>query len=108
MKITFWFAFLIILSVICCKADAIEVLRFERISDRDGLSQNTVRCIMQDSKGFMWLGTINGLNRYNGREFTVMLSHPEFTGRHAWLYLGAYDGEYLQLLRYAHGTFCGL
>ncbi|GHT64432.1 hybrid sensor histidine kinase/response regulator [Bacteroidia bacterium] len=52
---------------------ALETLRFEWISDRDGLSQNTVRCITQDSKGFIWLGTINGLNRYNGKEFIVML-----------------------------------
>jgi signal transduction histidine kinase/ligand-binding sensor domain-containing protein/CheY-like chemotaxis protein len=52
---------------------AVETLRFEWISDRDGLSQNTVRCIMQDSTGFIWLGTINGLNRYNGKEFIVML-----------------------------------
>ncbi|GHT38717.1 hybrid sensor histidine kinase/response regulator [Bacteroidia bacterium] len=52
---------------------ALEALRFDWISDRDGLSQNTVRCITQDSKGFIWLGTINGLNRYNGKEFTVML-----------------------------------
>ena len=52
---------------------AIETLHFEWISDKDGLSQNTVRCIMQDSKGFVWLGTVNGLNRYNGKGFTVML-----------------------------------
>ena len=52
---------------------AIETLRFGWISDKDGLSQNTVRCIMQDSKGFIWLGTVNGLNRYNGKEFIVML-----------------------------------
>ncbi|MDR1676710.1 MAG: response regulator [Tannerella sp.] len=50
-----------------------ETLRFEWISERDGLSQNTVRCIMQDSTGFIWLGTINGLNRYDGKEFIVML-----------------------------------
>jgi signal transduction histidine kinase/ligand-binding sensor domain-containing protein/AraC-like DNA-binding protein len=47
--------------------------RFEWLSDKDGLSQNTVRCIMQDGKGFLWLGTTNGLNRYNGKEFIVML-----------------------------------
>ncbi|MDR2498101.1 MAG: hybrid sensor histidine kinase/response regulator, partial [Tannerellaceae bacterium] len=52
---------------------AVEILRMEWINDRDGLSQNTVRCIMQDNKGFMWFGTINGLNRYNGKEFIVML-----------------------------------
>jgi len=52
---------------------AVENLVFEQISDRDGLSHNTVRCLMQDREGFIWAGTVNGLNRFNGREFSVML-----------------------------------
>jgi len=52
--------------------NAIRSLDFEWINDRNGLSQNTVRCILQDNTGFIWFGTINGLNRYNGREFVVM------------------------------------
>ena len=39
-------------------------LKFEHISK--GLSQNTVTCILQDRDGFMWFGTRNGLNRYDG------------------------------------------
>lgn len=35
----------------------------------NGLSSNEVLCILQDSKGFMWYGTKNGLNRYDGYEF---------------------------------------
>jgi len=54
--------------------NAIRSLDFEWINDRNGLSQNTVRCILQDNTGFIWFGTINGLNRYNGREFVVMHS----------------------------------
>jgi signal transduction histidine kinase/ligand-binding sensor domain-containing protein/DNA-binding response OmpR family regulator len=74
MKKTRWLIlFLVCLLGIAKPVVALETLRFERISDRDGLSQNTVRSIMQDSKGFVWLGTINGLNRYNGKEFIVML-----------------------------------
>ncbi|UCC64320.1 MAG: hypothetical protein JSV36_04495, partial [Anaerolineae bacterium] len=41
-------------------------LKFERISIRQGLSHSTVYCILQDSKGFMWLGTSDGLNKYDG------------------------------------------
>jgi len=36
-----------------------------------GLSNNAVRCIYQDHKGFMWFGTYDGLNRYDGNEFKV-------------------------------------
>src|SRR2546423_15500876 len=36
-----------------------------------GLSNNSVRCIYQDKKGFMWFGTYDGLNRYYGYEFKI-------------------------------------
>lgn len=55
---------------------AIEGLRFESITNKDGLSHNTVRSMMQDSRGFMWISTINGLNRFDGHQYTSM--HPEF------------------------------
>jgi signal transduction histidine kinase/ligand-binding sensor domain-containing protein len=45
-------------------------LKFKHITTTDGLSQNTVSCILQDSKGFMWLGTQDGLNKYDGYSFT--------------------------------------
>ena len=37
----------------------------------DGMSQNTVMAILQDKKGFMWFGTWDGLNRYDGYEFKI-------------------------------------
>ena len=46
-------------------------LRFERISLEQGLSQSTVFCMLQDSQGFMWFGTEDGLNKYDGYTFTV-------------------------------------
>ncbi len=46
-------------------------LKFERISIEKGLSQITVQAIMQDSRGFIWFGTEDGLNRYDGYNFTV-------------------------------------
>jgi signal transduction histidine kinase/ligand-binding sensor domain-containing protein/DNA-binding response OmpR family regulator len=66
--------FIGLLAAVSGHVRATETLRFEWISDRDGLSQNTVRCILQDRSGFIWLGTINGLNRYNGKEFLVAFS----------------------------------
>ena len=44
--------------------------KFEEISIRQGLSQNTVNCILQDHLGFMWFGTrTGGLNKFDGYEF---------------------------------------
>ncbi|HDS06724.1 MAG TPA: histidine kinase, partial [Bacteroides sp.] len=43
--------------------------RFNYYTSEDGLSQNMVDCIFQDSKGFMWFGTWNGLNRFDGYTF---------------------------------------
>ena len=46
-------------------------MRFDRITQSDGLSQSNVFAIHQDSSGFMWFGTENGLNRYDGYEMEV-------------------------------------
>ncbi len=46
-------------------------LRFEQLSTEQGLSQSVVNCIFQDSRGFLWLGTQGGLNRYDGYGFKV-------------------------------------
>jgi len=44
---------------------------FERLTLEDGLSQSSINCIVQDSQGFMWFGTQDGFNRYDGYEFKV-------------------------------------
>ncbi|MCO6499599.1 MAG: hypothetical protein J5I47_04370 [Vicingus serpentipes] len=43
--------------------------RFQRFSVEDGLSQNSVNYIFQDHNGFIWLGTQDGLNKYDGYKF---------------------------------------
>jgi len=53
-----------------------EEIDFVHIGRRQGLSQSTVYCIRQDRNGFMWFATENGLNRYDGYDFTVFLHHP--------------------------------
>jgi signal transduction histidine kinase/ligand-binding sensor domain-containing protein/DNA-binding response OmpR family regulator len=52
-------------------------IRFDHLSVEQGLSQNHVTRILKDSKGFMWFGTQNGLNRYDGKSFKVYKHHPD-------------------------------
>lgn len=52
-------------------------INFDHLSLDDGLSQSTVFAITQDSFGFMWFATANGLNRYNGYDFTVFQHNPD-------------------------------
>lgn len=46
-------------------------LTLKHIGTESGLSQSNVTCILQDSRGFMWFGTRDGLNKYDGYQFTV-------------------------------------
>ena len=51
--------------------------QFDRISIEQGLSQTTVYCILQDARGFMWFGTRDGLNKYDGYDFTIYKQEPD-------------------------------
>jgi signal transduction histidine kinase/streptogramin lyase len=44
-------------------------IAFEKIADKDGLVNSNVTSILKDDRGFMWLGTFNGLSRYDGYSF---------------------------------------
>jgi signal transduction histidine kinase/CheY-like chemotaxis protein/ligand-binding sensor domain-containing protein len=52
-------------------------VKFEHIGTKQGLSNGNVITILQDSKGFMWFGTRDGLNKYDGYNFTVYKNDPE-------------------------------
>jgi ligand-binding sensor domain-containing protein len=49
-------------------------IRFKKFNVEDGLSASRVNCILQDHYGFMWFGTYDGLNRYDGFEFEIFRS----------------------------------
>lgn len=90
-----------------------EEVNFENITIEDGLSQGSVRSIFQDSKGFMWFASHDGLNRYDGYKFLVFRNSgsdtnsisnnyiysiaSDFTGN---LWVGTISG----LNRYDHAT----
>ena len=63
--------------VLCAGTAVAQRMRFQYLTVEDGLSQNSVVSIAQDSLGFMWFGTRNGLSRYDGYEFRIFESSPD-------------------------------
>ncbi len=73
----------LIIGLICRAQTIDEHYYFKSLSSQNGLSQNTVSAILQDSKGFMWFGTKDGLDRYDGvsfRHFKYDRTNPRSLG----------------------------
>ncbi len=51
-------------------------LKFDRVSTTNGLSNNSINCLIEDSKGYMWFGTFDGLNRYDGYKIITYRPNP--------------------------------
>jgi serine phosphatase RsbU (regulator of sigma subunit)/ligand-binding sensor domain-containing protein len=51
-------------------------VKFNRLTSSDGLSQNRVSAIVQDHDGFIWIGTEDGLNKYDGYNFEIFKRNP--------------------------------
>lgn len=77
--------------------------RFRNFSITDGLSQSSVTCIVQDDVGTLWIGTQDGLNRFDGRQFEVFTSddtdgleseyiHCSLKDHHDMLWFGTSNG----------------
>ena len=76
------FLYTLIAALIAIPADLtaqISDVTFQQIFLQHGLSQSIVKCILQDRKGFMYFGTEDGLNRYDGYKFLVYRYNPEDT-----------------------------
>jgi ligand-binding sensor domain-containing protein len=56
-----------------------EVFLFKNLDKQQGLSNNSVKCFLRDSKGFLWIGTNEGLNRYDGYNFRAFKNNPTDT-----------------------------
>ena len=51
-------------------------IRFKHLTREQGLSDSFIRCVIQDSKGFLWIGTSDGLDRYDGYNLKVFKFSP--------------------------------
>jgi signal transduction histidine kinase/CheY-like chemotaxis protein/ligand-binding sensor domain-containing protein len=98
---------------ICFFANAQQKVKFTHITTDDGLSQSTVQCMLKDKYGFIWFGTFDGLNRYDGYHFTVYRNIPKnahslignsitslFEDKQGKLWVGTNDG----LSKYDRGS----
>ena len=60
--------------ILCSSFSQTDEYIFKQLTDADGLSQSTIFAMIQDRDGYLWLGTIDGLNRYDGYEFRVYVN----------------------------------
>ena len=80
--------------------------KIEHFTTEDGLSHNRVMCMIKDHEGFMWFGTWDGINRFDGHNFIIYKSRPGDTSslknnriddivedRSGYLWLKAYDNQ---------------
>src|SRR5882757_2428282 len=68
----------LLLLLLCFPATAQQPnLKFEHLDINAGLSQNNVLCVLQDSRGFLWFGTRDGLNKYDGYQITIYRNDPK-------------------------------
>lgn len=105
----FTLKYLAVVLIICLRSTAAFAqyndFRFTHLTTDDGLSQSNVISIVQDGKGFMWFGTFNGLNRFDGYQFegffydeydTASISHNYISAivedSHRYLWIGTGDG----------------
>lgn len=60
-------------------------IHFDHLTIGEGLSHNTVYCLLQDQYGYIWIGTQNGLNRYDGYDFEVFRSNVGQKGNNGFV-----------------------
>ena len=119
-----WSCLVLIFLFIPCRSFSSDKINFvfEHITMEQGLSQSTILAITQDQFGFVWLGTQEGLNRYDGYEFAVYKHDPYdknslsdnwitvlFVDRDGYLWVGTnagglnlFDPQNNRFIRYQH------
>ncbi len=70
IRLILHFFFILYIYCFLCTAQSSDIT-FRHLTIQHGLSQNSGRCMVQDKAGYIWIGTHNGLNKYDGYTFTV-------------------------------------
>lgn len=93
-----WLVFLFFVARIVAASD---IERFEHINSSQGLSQNAALRLYCDKEGYLWIGTMNGLNRYDGYSFRIFKTQDGLSNNRivsiqednqGFLWVGTYEG----------------
>ncbi|MBN1820587.1 MAG: response regulator [Prolixibacteraceae bacterium] len=89
--------------LLCNPVFAAKIERFEHINSLQGLSQNAALCLYCDNEGYLWVGTMNGLNRYDGYNFRIFKTEDGLSNNRiasiredlrGFLWIETYEGYY--------------
>src|SRR4051812_39655278 len=78
MKLLRWLFLMMAFATFSIQAQPQDI-KFKHLSIEDGLSQSTIHSILKDKYGFIWFGTQDGLNKYDGYTFTIYRHNPKDT-----------------------------
>lgn len=81
MRICSAIKILVLLLGVVINAQDLELPKYKQYSDRDGLPQQQVTTLFEDSRGYIWVGTKNGVARFNGKEFYAFTTKNGFPFR---------------------------
>ena len=70
-----WTFIALCVQLVTASASQAQILNLQHYSNRDGLPQTQGLALLQDSAGYLWIGTYGGLSRFNGREFKTYTSN---------------------------------
>ena len=106
-----------IIFYLCTLSISAQQIHFRHLTIDDGLSQNAVLSMIQDSRGYMWFGTKDGLNRFDGYSFKIFQNDPFdtttissnfitaiFEDRKGRIWIGALNGD-LNIFDEISGSF---
>lgn len=68
-------------------------IQFKNYTINDGLSQSSISCILQDGIGSLWIGTQDGINRFNGKNFEVFSSDKGYDISNEFINVGYKDSK---------------
>lgn len=82
-----------------CRVSFAQEILFKQFTTENGLSNSYVNCVLQDRTGFIWFGTDDGLNRFDGYEVKVYRNNPDdrfsLSGNTIWAIASDHSGNIL-------------